>query len=254
MKKMAFLICVATLLLFWQMGVFLINKRRYRKKMLLENHLQSENIQYSNVVEESSRLNVIRHDLQKHIDFLSSYSKETDYIEHILHIKQEQAKKAGINIWTEYQYPTMHDVTAVDMVSLLGNLIDNAIEACERYAKMENEICSDLSLPKQTYSKTSSVDGNQCDKAEDKKWRIHVTVANQNTPAEIYLSIRVENRKPLQEKVSLHQGTSKENPENHGYGMKIILEIVNKYHGTLSYYDKGESFLVECSIPTNTKR
>ena len=93
-----------------------------------------------------------------------------------------------------------------DMGILYGNLLDNAIEACnyvepdERFIRMKSKI----------------MNGN--------------------------LILSVVNSK--QEKRNLVLVTTKPDKENHGRGVKSIRKVVDKYDGTIEFEDKGDMFEV----------
>ena len=101
----------------------------------------------------------------------------------------------------------------MDIVGLAGNLLDNAIEACSRV---------------------------------DHRTRfIHVKSKKQAN----IMSIRVRNTKnESEEPIKVHFRTLKSDSENHGFGMKIIRSIVDKYDGTIQYQDDKTEFVVVVNL------
>lgn len=96
-----------------------------------------------------------------------------------------------------------------ELCSLFGNLLDNSIEACEKIKK-------------------------------GKRW-IKVQVEKQNRLLFLDISNSIE------EKILVRGGkliTNKKDKANHGYGLKGIERIVNKYEGEMSYQVKGNLFKI----------
>ena len=89
---------------------------------------------------------------------------------------------------------------------LLGNILDNAIEACQR--------------------------------AEEKSIRLVMEMRGCN------LFISLENSKNSSENGGIGR-TSKEQKRGHGYGMLSVRNIVEKYNGVLRTEDKGNWYITE---------
>lgn len=106
-----------------------------------------------------------------------------------------------------------------EMISLLGNLLDNAIEAaarCQpdsRYVSFESRIVKGRWLIKTENSKLSS-------------------------------------ESPLLNDMA----TTKEDKENHGIGTKIIKRIIKQNKGDLKLRDHGSSFEVSVLIPVKARK
>lgn len=63
------------------------------------------------------------------------------------------------------------------------------------------------------------------------------------------MSIRVRNTKnESEEPIKVHFRTLKSDSENHGFGMKIIRSIVDKYDGTIQYQDDKTEFVVVVNL------
>ncbi len=112
----------------------------------------------------------------------------------VLSMKIRQCRDRQIDFQIRVEEQAYDDVKEIDLVGLLENLLDNAIEAEERLPEQERYISFAL-------------------------WRkeenIFLVVSNRIRPGE-HIDFR----------------TTKANPEAHGIGTKIIDEIVSKYHGT----------------------
>lgn len=107
-----------------------------------------------------------------------------------------------------------------DLYALIGNAIDNAIE----YAKKQtDETLRSISL------------------RIDKKMNfIGIQISNPlaNSDSEAYTNIDPENLK-----------STKSDKENHGYGLKSIRYLTEKYNGSLEISTKGDVFTMQIVIP-----
>ena len=106
-----------------------------------------------------------------------------------------------------------------DLCTILGNALDNGIEANE---KIENENRRNIKVNINSYKD--------------------------------YLLIEISNPalfNPIDEEGKLK--TTKKDRENHGFGMKGIKSVVEKYNGILNYeYSKGE-FILSIMLPMEKK-
>ena len=169
----------------------------------------------------NEELEKIRHDLANHISVINDmgsidYAKEVLYvidgelksgvpiIDCLLDEKERNCKAKGIHLQEQLTDVSGSTVSNFDWISLLANLLDNAMEACER-AGNEKEIGLEL---------------------------------RRNG---VYIIIELNNRKCAEEKpVENKFATVKQKKQGHGYGTKIIKDIVKKYDGRLQYEDLGD--------------
>lgn len=117
-----------------------------------------------------------------------------EYVNAILNLKLSYAKNLGIQTWCELT-DGLDGVEDNDWCNLLGNLLDNAIEAC---AKCSGEKYIEISIER---------------------------IQN-------YYTINVSNTLPEKISIGKKLGTTKLDKANHGYGMKTIQKITDKYKGT----------------------
>lgn len=129
---------------------------------------------------------------------------ENDFINAILNSKLSIAKARGIEVLCASSN-NIDGVEDTDLCNLLGNMLDNAIEAAEKCAHGFIEV---------------SINSN-----DD---RIKVTIANS-----IQLSV-LKNNKELK--------STKSNADFHGYGVKTIKSIAKKYDGMAVFYEDGNMF------------
>lgn len=103
----------------------------------------------------------------------------------------------------------------VDLYTLLGNAIDNAIESVERLDDPEKKVIS-LTI-------------------RDQGQMLYIQIENYYEG-----SIRMEGGLPQ---------TSKWDKDNHGYGVRSIRQIVERYGGRLTIHTAGQIFSLEILIP-----
>ncbi|MBO4540381.1 MAG: sensor histidine kinase, partial [Bacilli bacterium] len=124
-------------------------------------------------------------------------------------------KNEGILFSTMVDGPCLSFIELPDLYSLLGNAISNAIEAAMRIQDHQKRV-------------------------------INLIVKNQKG----FVSIHVEN---YFEKVDKDENgmlrTTKADAHNHGFGVKSMTRIVEKYHGTISLSQDGDVFLTDILLP-----
>lgn len=130
----------------------------------------------------------------------------------VLNHKYRLCREQGIDIRFQVNDLSKVNLPADLLVVLLSNLLDNAIEGCCRYGGKKKLSCTVI--------------------AED---ALFLSVRNTANPVTI-----VDNRIP----------TSKENPQEHGYGMALIQSAMEKLHGeyTFDYRDGWFSFAGEIPL------
>lgn len=210
-----------------------------RELEAVQNMLQNQYVQYKQSRDSIELINYKYHDLKHQIAFLRSEEdprKRRKFLDKMeAEIKQYEAQNKTGNkvldtvLTTKSLYCAKHDITftcvadgtllefmdVMDICSIFGNAIDNAIE-CEL-------------------------------KITDKEKRlIHVTVSRQKN----FLILRFENYYDMELKYK--QGrliTTKKEKEYHGYGLKSIQYIADKYDGAVSIDTKNNWFDLKILIP-----
>lgn len=129
-----------------------------------------------------------------------------DFVNAILNAKLSEAKRNGITVLCSAD-KNASGIDEVDLCNLLGNLLDNAIEACEK--------CRDR-------QRVIEVKIQMC----DGKYLLEV----ENTAPENTL----ENNKQL--------ATTKDDTSRHGYGVKSIKSIAEKYNGMVNFSQVEDRF------------
>ncbi len=130
----------------------------------------------------------------------------------VLNSKISLAVKKGIRVDYKAKVPKTLTVSDIDLCVVLGNLIDNAVEACEKVEKSGQFIRLYIgTLQKQLYVSVSNATNE------------HV-------------------RKLDEEYITAKRG-------NHGHGMKRINRIVEKYGGFINRKNEPGVFVTEIMLP-----
>lgn len=213
---------------------------RVRKELeAVQSVLQNQYVQYKQSRESIELINYKYHDLKHQIAFLRSEedpAKREAFLNRMEdEIRQYEAQNKTGNkvldtvLTTKSLYCAKHGITftcvadgtlldfmdVMDICSIFGNALDNAIE-CE------------LKI------------------ADKEKRLIHVTVSRQKQ----FLILRFENY--YEEALQYQEGklvTTKKDKENHGYGLKSIRYTVNKYDGAVSIDTQENWFELKILIP-----
>lgn len=131
-----------------------------------------------------------------------------DFVNAILNAKISLAKEKNIEVICSAS-KNIADIEDVDLCSLLGNMLDNAIDACEKCDESNRLIEINISSD---------------------EYRLLITVSN--TIASPVLEGGLK--------------TTKSNPEMHGCGIKMIKSIAKKYNGKVDFYEENNLF--ECQV------
>lgn len=239
-KIIAAVICLAvinifTIILFEISNRNAENKRRYD---LLQRQMQLERDNYSGIMRASEKLHKIRHDIKNHLIYIKKITdnNETDklneYIDGISKDLQESDKymvtgnrildyilsskisehKDITFICAGDKFQLLDNLNELDVAILFGNIIDNAIEALENVHEKTVEIRVSL---------FNSF--------------ININVSNS-------VEMPVLNNNP-------HLFSTKEDKNEHGWGLKSVKSIVESYNGLFDCYEKNNKFTVHISIP-----
>ncbi|CAK7085560.1 GHKL domain-containing protein [Tissierella sp.] len=136
----------------------------------------------------------------------------------LVSIKKNKAFEENIDMELEIDIPEELSIDFVDLSIIIGNILDNAIEAC-----------------------------TLIDKKFERKVYLSINME------ETYLIIKANNTKSqkikLETKDITNKFTTKADKENHGFGLGNIEFIVNQYNGIMNIEDLGSEFRVNIRIP-----
>lgn len=202
---------------------------KYEKDLLIQ-----QNNAYSNqlkiIIESQKNIKMLKHDMKNHIysmqdmiknnkkndldEYLKSIFNYVDVkneyahsgnteVDSLLNYKLYEAELLNTDIEVNINIPKKLDIEAFDLSIILGNLLDNALDAL-----------------KKTYEKHLHV------KMEYEKSILYITVENSYDEV-----INKENDKLL---------TTKKDLDNHGFGLNSVENTIKKYNGLLDItYDKS---------------
>ena len=121
------------------------------------------------------------------------------------------AKKQGIEIDVNAEFPKDCNITSDDLCVVLFNLLDNAMEACQKFMRQ---------------TKTPP--------------RVQVTLRRIHQ----FLIIKIQNPCVLPRKLFGIFPTTKADAGHHGIGLRNVREKVEKYNGSLEFEVEGGMFTV----------
>ncbi|MCT4594392.1 MAG: GHKL domain-containing protein [Anaeromicrobium sp.] len=200
-------------------------------------------MKYNFIKDENRRYIKHKHDIKNHMlvmgklledkeydklnNYIGNYKREIDNIlitvdvgskelDVLIYSKIREAK--GLNIEVEFKnrtYINCNGNKIIDLVSILSNILDNAIDACKDMGKEERKIYIDM-------------ESNPLDYIFIIKNRYH----NNIIMDEIH-----------------EEGFSTKESEGRGYGISIIKERVEKLEGSLEICIHKDYFQVEVRIP-----
>lgn len=205
-----------------------------------ENNLSRMNQQYYESMEQQNfAIRRLKHDLVNHLQTLLALPEEKRiiYIEEmlgnseftqILHYSGDTtvnvvlSTKEVVMRQKEIHFVPRMDITGelpfakADICAIFANVLDNAIEACEKLPIQERRICLEAKLG---------------------KGLLAVSVRNSYVGAE---SRFIEGKIPE---------TTKGDTQNHGFGLKSIHEIVKRYDGSMEIKKEEKEFELFLYLP-----
>ncbi len=237
-KVYAMLGCVLCLLL--QVGLFQDGKMAQTNKML-QQMIRLEQNQHRISKETIDFINIKCHDLKHQIDRLNNLSDEkrqknvaqlskaimiydsiiktgNDALDMVLMEKKLLCEKYNIQFSYVVDGACLNHMDEVDVYSLFGNMLDNAIESLSKEPDEEKRTVT---------------------------LRIHRRMKM------VYISIDNYCSTPVVVKDGEIQTTKQHEPGMHGYGIKSIAYIVNSYRGDLIISTENHHFVIEIMLPAD---
>lgn len=152
-------------------------------------------------------------ELEADLDRVDTYVKSGNLmVDAILNSKLSLAERDGVAVTCKARVPDALTVDDVDLCVILGNLLDNAIEAC-------------AALP------------------ADGRWlRVYVAARG----SQLYASIQ---NSAVEDPSFNQRNYISEKRGNHGLGMKRVAALVEKYEGFLNLANEPGVFAAEVSLP-----
>jgi len=230
----------------WTVNVFLVLflnnalSRQHEEKLKLELNKQEKELYFAQIqlMQESIRqVRSVRHDMNLHLatikEFSSGNKATTDYInslledisegevysstgniafDSIINFKLKTAKEDNIKLDLSLFVPPVLNIAISDIVTILGNLLDNALEAV---AKIEDKMIK-LEI-------------------EFSKGNLHIKIDNTFEGNVKYAKPQGEKEKRI---------VTQKAESGHGFGLENIQKSVMKYNGHMDISHEGNIFSV----------
>ncbi|CEN75944.1 two-component signal transduction sensor histidine kinase [[Clostridium] sordellii] len=225
--------------LMWLIIRFMKDSRLKAENKCIKENIALQYNYYLNMQHSQQKVRNLYHDMKNHMICIEKIYGENDYIKSInkqlneftyiyntnniildiiLNDKRNICENKKIELIADINFKECNFIDITDVCSIFSNIIDNAIEACD---KIENNKI-------------------------EKKIRLKGTNVNR-----LYV-LKCENTKlnKINKKNELFM-TDKKDKFLHGVGIKSIKASVEKYNGNLELNDLGNKFLVNICIPLN---
>lgn len=228
------------------MVLFLKNRIMQEEKRYLELHDQMTEQSYRLLLQNAEMNHRLVHDVKHHLLLLRKMAKENDierigryldeiekeysetenlvwtgnrFLDFILNQKRQRAKDKGIRVVINSEIIPEWNLTENEISILFGNLLDNAVEACEKMNSPDRWI--EVSIKKRASILIIAI-GNSIEKA----------------PAVMHNRII----------------SDKQNPQLHGYGLKSIRRIVEQQEGCMNWRVQKHEFYIDITFFNSDKR
>jgi len=214
----------------------------YQEKMERNLLMQQNNayIKQLNIINQSQEnIKILRHDIKNHISALQRFIEKDNSsfalrylqsafnlinnieeyaksgnteIDSILNYKVHEAKRQDINVELDLHIPRKLNIQAFDLVAILGNLFDNAVEATSKL-KENKKIEVSVELDRNV---------------------LYISVANPFY-GKLYYGV--------DKLITTHKDA-----ENHGFGLESVKKSIDKYNGAMEIRHADNTFCVDVLI------
>ncbi|WP_346047037.1 sensor histidine kinase [Paraclostridium tenue] len=220
-------------------------KLDYENKIIKDNVLKEENY-YKEIKNEKDKVRFLHHDMKNHmicirnlcedgniekvLEYIDSmeininnYNKlNKDFntgnmiLDSILRVKKSICIEKNINFYVDMDFSKGNFMDMVDICTIFSNLIDNAIEACDKIYNYD--------IPKKIILKSKYIDG--------------------------FCIISIKNTKinEIKQRKNLFL-TNKKNSYMHGIGLNNVRKVTEKYFGQINFTYYKNTFIVRAMIP-----
>jgi len=228
---------VALYTLIWQIQKY--QQSRYELRLLQEK-LAFEEARHNDASAIWSNIRKVQHDMKQHLTVISGYVNDNkvdeckEYLDTLLPqsgnignlissdnrvldylINSKLAPLTDTKVVISGSVGDLSDIKEFDLVCLMGNILDNAIEALDRIESPFDK-------------------------------RIELLFIRQNSNRIIICKNTIENSVLTGNK---ELKTTKRGKDSHGYGTKIVAKIVSDYHGIVDYFEEFNMFGVQVILP-----
>lgn len=192
-------------------------KKVYDENRVLSHDFRNHVMAISHLIQEQRNVEALKY-IEAYIEAASAVNQRVEsgceIMDIIINYKIAEATEKNIKFTDEVDYIGYINIEDIDICALMSNLLDNAIEACEKISNEDRWIYL---------------------KIKQNKNMLLIWVAN---------SI-LENKK---DHVDFFQSTKK-NPIFHGLGIKSINNVIKKYEGYKIHEIQENKFQIFVSLP-----
>lgn len=234
-------ICVLAGLSIFAAGFYVLGMERIYLEQEKSSQYHSQIAVYKMLEEQYRQSERLRHDMKNHIIALSGlfqskeWEKLGDYLKNmegssleaggdltgnktvdaLLYQKRKWAERENIKWECDVQMPKVCCINEFDLCVLFGNILDNALEACER---LRCEECRFINIQAKTVKKC--------------------------------FLLEVKNSMDVTEKYA-GGFTNKKNPQEHGIGLLNVSDVVHRYNGVVNIEAEKGIFVISILMPLN---
>lgn len=213
---------------FLQMHYYRERQRAKAECERLEQSIVQMQKQYADVAKQNQSYRQMNHELKKYRWLVQVMRENMGTVTHgqllelVLQKKIQEAEQKQIVCDVQGKLTGNLRMDEMSLVSLMMNLLDNAIEACVQ--------------------------------TEDRQ----IQVAIAENPAAQMLELKLCNSKSSSQKLRANEAgtgyqTTKTERSSHGYGTQIIQRIIYENGGTIRYVDAGDTMEITCSLCMEAK-
>ena len=236
----SFLLVLSNICLILSIRKIIVDNKLIAEGNLIKEKMKMQDTHYINIQKDHMRVRQLHHDIKNHIacikgvtqsnnyatNYISSIENELDRYDNsfntgniildiILNEKSKICKESNIKILIDINnFDTCNFIDTIDVCSIFSNILENAIEACEKISDFKKEII------------------------------LRGTIVND------FFVIRIENTK--QNKVNIKENyikTDKKDTYLHGLGIKSVKDSVSKYNGEVVIDYSENRFIMKIFIP-----
>ncbi len=241
--------CVLTALSMSAVGGYLSGMKHIWLEQEKSRQYRSQIAAYEMLEEQYTRSERLRHDLKNHVialtgllekkewkkmgSYLDSMADSADLrtgeeitgnrvVDILLYQKRKSAEEKHILWECDVQMPPNCCISEFDLCVLFGNILDNAVEACERLQQV----------------------GRHCDQPP--------FISVQAGSIRKCFLLEVKNSVSMAEKgqsPTADRITVKKNREGHGFGLLNVGDVVHKYNGVMNTEMREETFVTSVLVP-----
>lgn len=231
-------ICVLTGLSLFATGFYVFGMNRIYLEQEKNTRYHSQIAIYKMLSEQYSQTERLRHDMKNHIIALSGLFQSKEWekmggylkqleesgletgedvtgnkaVDALLYQKRKRAEREKIRWECDIQIPKVCGINEFDLCVLFGNILDNALEACERLKCGE---CGFIKI--------------------------------QAKPVKKCFLLEVKNSM----ETDTEEVSRKENSQEHGIGLLNVGDVVHKYNGVVNIETEDGIFIISILIPLN---